>query len=101
MKFTGLAGLQLADIGFIDVREHLHLSEVFRDDEDGGRLQARGDGLADVDIARHHHAIDRRLDDGVVEIHLGDVHRRLGLVGLRLRLAQFATAWLALALWPD
>ncbi len=50
-----------------------------------GRLEGRGHRLADVDAARDHDAVDRRVDDGVAEVELGLVdgghrlaHRRLG-----------------------
>ncbi len=44
-----------------------------------GRLQAGGDGLAELDIALDHHAVDRRADIGVLEIDLDLPHHGFAL----------------------
>ncbi len=68
-----------ADVGLGDVRLHLHLGQVLGDLEELRRLEARGDGLSDVDAARDDDAVDRRRDVGVAE-------RELRLGELRLHL---------------
>ena len=54
---------QLADIGFVDVRQHLHARQIVGDQKHRRSLQAGRHGLPDVHVARHHHAVDRRRDD--------------------------------------
>ena len=70
---------QIADIRFAHVGIDLHLRQVLGDQKQRRRLKAGGDGLADVDIARDHRAVNRRDDVGIVEIDL-----RLLEVGLLL-----------------
>ena len=69
-----------ADVGLIEVRHDLHLGQVRGEDEQRRRLHAGGDRLADVDAARNHQAVNRRLDDRVLQVDLVLVDR-----GLRLR----------------
>jgi len=45
-------------------------------------LQRSGNGLAHVDVARHHCAINGSVDGGVVQIRLRHLDRRLFLVDL-------------------
>ena len=71
-----LSLLDLADVGLVDVDLDFHLLEVFGDGEQDRRLQRRGDGLAGIDIARQHDAVDRRDDARLLEI--GFVERELG-----------------------
>ena len=61
-------------------RLDLHVRQVARDDEELRRLQARGDGLADVDAALDDDAVHRRADLGVLEVDLGLRQRRLTLL---------------------
>ena len=61
----------------------LHLGQIASDDEQGWRLQAGGDGLADVDVARDHHAIDGCSDDRVTQVDLRLIERGLRLHDLR------------------
>ncbi len=72
-----LPGTNATDIGLVDVGADLQLGEVDGDDEQGGRLHARGHGLPDVHASLGDDAIDRRGDDGVIEVDL-----RLVEVGL-------------------
>jgi hypothetical protein len=68
-----------------NVCQHLHVLEVLRDREERRGLHARGDGLADVDAARHDDAIDRRGDHRVSQVHLRLLERGACLDDLRLR----------------
>ena len=72
------------DVGLADVGVDLHLGQIGGDQEQGGGLKARGHGLAGGDIARHHRAVHRRDDVGVIQIDLGGLQRR-GLLGDRGR----------------
>ena len=60
-----LRRLDLADVGLVDVAGELHAGEVLGDREQRRRLERRGDGLADVVVARHDDAVDRRADHRV------------------------------------
>ena len=87
-----LADAQPADVGLVDRRLDLHVAQVLRDGEQHRRLQAGGHGLAGVDVAQDHRAVDRRADDGALEVDLRLLEQRLALLdgGLRagdLRLA--------------
>jgi hypothetical protein len=48
----------------------LHLRQVLGDREQRRRVEARGDRLARVDLARDHDAVDRRGDRGLLEVVL-------------------------------
>src|SRR5439155_24834898 len=67
------------DVGLVHADLDLHLGEVLGDREQHRRLQRGGHRLADVDLARDDHAVDRRADRRVLE-----VGRRLGETGLLL-----------------
>jgi hypothetical protein len=75
----GLAHLHLPDVGLVDVGLHLHLGQVLGDGEQRGRRERGGDRLADVVLAGHHLAVDRRVDLGVAEVGLRLLQGRLGL----------------------
>ncbi|MBV6418272.1 MAG: hypothetical protein CMLOHMNK_03082 [Steroidobacteraceae bacterium] len=77
-----------SDVAFGDGRDDLHLGEILRDQEQLRRRQARGDRLADVDIALDDDAVDRRDDFRVGEILAGAIERHLcGLVVRQRHLA--------------
>ena len=89
-ELRALADAHRADVRFADARVDLHPRQVLRDQEQGRCLKARGHGLADVDVARDHGAVDRRDDVGEAEVDLGRVERRflladIGAVELNLR----------------
>ena len=83
-----LAGTDAADVRFVDVRVDLHLGQIRGDDEERRRRHARGDGLAHVDAALNHDAVDRRRDHGVVKVDLILIDRCLRLLDGRLRRLQ-------------
>ena len=66
-----------ADVGFSHVRVDLHFRQIVRDREDHRRLQTGRDRLANIDIARNHHPIDRRRDRAMVEIRFRFIERAL------------------------
>ncbi len=80
-----LAGLDAADIALVDAGPDLDAAQVLGDAEQLGRLEAGGDGLADIDAALDDDAVDRCPDLGAVEIDLHLLHRRLALGDLGLR----------------
>ena len=59
-----------ANIGFIHGCMHFHLIQAGGDLEQDGGLKGSRDSLADINIARHHHAINWRFDCSVPQIHL-------------------------------
>ena len=84
MKVTGsLASLGLADqadVGLVDRGVDIDLLlQVRGDDEHHRRLELGGHGLARIDLAVDHDAVDRRADVGEIEVRLGR-----GQVGLAL-----------------
>ena len=72
-----LADLDLPDVRLVDVGLHLHLGQVLGDGEQGRRREGGGDRLADVVLAGHHLAVDRRVDLGVAQVGLRLVQGRL------------------------
>ncbi len=70
----------VADIRFADVGIDLHLGQVLGDQKQRRGLETGRDGLSDVDIARHHRAVHRRHDVGVVQADFGLCQRRLPLL---------------------
>ena len=62
-----LARLDMFDLGFLEIRHHPHVLD--RNDVKQGC--ARRDEPADADLAVADNAVDRRMDDGVVEIDRG------------------------------
>ncbi len=68
-----------ADVGLVDVGGNLHVAQIVGYQKQSGRLQAGGDGLAELDIALDHHAVDRRADIGVLEIDLDLPHHGFAL----------------------
>ena len=76
--FDGEGGVvalgNLADVGFGDRGEELHLGQVLGDGEQGRRRERGGDDLAGFGGDVEHHAVDRREDDRLVELG------RLGIV---------------------
>ena len=81
-----LPGLNRSYIALIRGDIDLHLREVLRDGEQRRRLQRRRDRLANVYAARNDRAIDRRANDGVVQVGLGHGDGRRLLLYLRGRL---------------
>ena len=67
-KICANAFANLAHVGFVDRAEHLHLREIVCNREKRWRLQARGNGLADIDVARDDYAVYRRSNDCMFEI---------------------------------
>src|SRR5439155_24510974 len=60
--------LDAADVRLVHARLDLHLREVLGDREEHRRLQARGNRLADVDLAGGDDAVDGGPDRRVVEV---------------------------------
>ena len=58
---------------------HLHLRQIFRDDEQLRRRHARRYGLTDVHAALRDDAVDWRRDDRMLEVRLRRVQLRGGL----------------------
>ncbi len=56
-----------ADIRLADIRIHLHLREVQRDQKEVRRSKTGGDGLTDFDIPGDDDAIDGRTDGGIFQ----------------------------------
>ena len=75
-----LALADLGDVGLVDADLELHRAEILGDGEQDRRLEGGGDGLAGIDLAREHHAGDRRIDG-----RLGEIGLRRGELGPRLR----------------
>ena len=50
-KGRALTLANVADVGFVHIGGNFHAPEIVRDQEQGWRLQARGDRLAEFDIA--------------------------------------------------
>ena len=61
------------------------LREVVGDEEELRRGEARGDGLADVDVALDDDAVDRRVDVGVLEVLPRAIERDLRRLHVRAR----------------
>src|ERR1700688_3790864 len=78
--------LYVADVGFVGLGVDPHFREVLGDGEDCGGLQRCGDGLADVDVARHDSAIDGRTNDRVIQICLRYSYGSILLTDLGFRL---------------
>ena len=78
MKLRVLAGLHRADIGFIDIGLDLHAAQVLGQREEHRRLQRGGDGLAGLDAALEHDAVDRRQDARFGDFDLLEMYVRLG-----------------------
>ena len=73
-------------VGFVGLGVNLHLGQVLGDGENRRRLQRCRHRLSDIDIARHHDAVDGRTDRRVIQIALGDRDRGVLLADLRLGL---------------
>ena len=58
-QLVARADVDLADIGLVDLELDLHLRQILGDGEQLRCLQAGGHGLAGLDIADQHHAVDR------------------------------------------
>ena len=87
-----LSDHQTAYIALINRRLDLHIAQVLGDDEQLGRLQAAGHGLAALNGALDHNARDWRgdarapqIDTGLGEGRFALRHRGLRLLHLRLR----------------
>ena len=55
-KGDALTFAHAADIGLVDIHQHLHLAQILGDGEQLGRLEARRHGLAGIDRTLHDHA---------------------------------------------
>ncbi len=73
-----LTFLDSTDVGLGDGDFQNHALQFLGDDEQLRRGEAGGDGLAGLDAAREHDAVDGRFDDGAAEIVLVDAHLGLG-----------------------
>src|SRR5438034_55267 len=71
------------DVSLVDAHLDLHFRQVSSDGEEGRRRQTRRDRSPDIHRPRHHHAVDRRVDRGVLEIEARLVQRRFLLLHLR------------------
>jgi hypothetical protein len=76
-----LAGMNAADVGFIDRNPNLHAREVLGDQEQAGRVEAGNDCFTDGDPAVNDHAFDRGSDGAIIQRALDFVERGLGLDG--------------------
>ena len=63
-----LSNLYDTDIRLSHIRIDLHLREIICDLKNHRGLQTGGNGLANIDAARDHHAINRRCDRAVLKI---------------------------------
>jgi len=54
-----------ADVGLVDVGDDLHLSQIVGDSKQDRRRETGRNGLADIDLPRNNHAVNRRSDRGV------------------------------------
>ena len=79
-----LALVDRADVGLADIGVDLHLRQIAGDEEERRRLEARRDGLPDVDAARHDDAVDGRDDARVLEVDARLGERSIVLPYLRL-----------------
>ena len=75
----------LADIRLVYLRLDLHTGEVLGDGEELRRRHAGRNGLARLDGALDHHAVDRRADIGALQVDARGVERRLALLERGLR----------------
>ena len=65
-----LAGMDVADVGFIDGGPDLEALEVLGDEEQAGVVEVQSDGLADIDPAVNDHAVHRRKDGAAIQVVL-------------------------------
>ncbi|TDI57832.1 MAG: NADPH-dependent oxidoreductase [Alphaproteobacteria bacterium] len=71
MKRYALANLNLADIGLVNPRMDFDFPQVVGDDEQFGRFQAGGNGLARLDAAFDDDAGDGGFDHGAFQVNFG------------------------------
>ena len=88
-----LACLEPPDIGLVDIGVDVDLAQVLGDGEQRRRVEGGGDGLAEVDLALHDDAVDRRADIRALEIdldvpELGLALQDHGLGGFQVRLGE-------------
>ena len=72
-----------ADIRFANVRIDLHLRQIERDQEKVRCGETGGNRLTDLHGSRHDDPVHRRPDDGVLQVQLCGIQRRLCLFHLR------------------
>src|SRR5262249_44371530 len=91
-KVRAYALFDLTYVGFVYRSENLHFGQVIGNRKQHRGLKTCGDGLANVYGSRNNDAIDRRSDDGVIQIDLCLLElclslskTCLGLIGLGLR----------------
>ena len=84
-----------ANVRFRHVGVDLHFGEIVRNHENNRRLQTGRYGLANIDTARDHDAINRRRDGAMIEVRfrfieraLFDFHVGFGLMQVRHRLIE-------------
>ncbi len=75
-EVDALPDLNSTDVRLGDHGFNLHFRQVIGNQKQGWRAEAGGDGLPDVDVARDHHAVDRRVNGGAGQVHLGLLQRR-------------------------
>ena len=71
------------DIGLAHVGIDLHLRQIERDQEQVRCGEAGGNRLTDLHRSRHDNPVHRRPDDGVLQVQLCGIQRRLCLFHLR------------------
>lgn len=86
------------DVGFIDIGVELNLPQILGNGEQRRALRARPYGLAHGDVAIDHDAVDRRPDQGAVEIELDLVNGGLAGADGRERVAQLRLSHLGIRL---
>ena len=79
-----LADVDLADVGLVHRRPHLHPVQVLGDQEQAGGVERRLHGLAEGHAAVDDRPLDRRLDGAVAEVDLVLLEGGLGGVDGRL-----------------
>src|SRR5262245_41331984 len=80
----------LAHVGLVYGGKDLHLPQVIGDREQRRCLKTGGDGLANVNVSRNYHAVYRRPDYRVSEVHLSHRQLRFSLLNLPFGLLKFS-----------